>query len=85
MTEKKLRLTMMLIIAIGLILIAIGISLAVFTNIVTTKGTNGILILVGLIACGLFISVPAKIYLTLQLMKYNDDQLREKNRIKNEN
>ena len=85
MTEKKLRFVMMLIIAVGLTLIAIGISLIVFTNIVTNKGTDGILIVAGLIAGGLFVSVPAKIYLTLQLMKYNDDQLREKNRISNEN
>ena len=85
MTEKKLRWIMMLVIAIGISLIVIGISLIVFTDIVTTKGTDGILTIAGLIAAGLFISVPAKIFLTLQLMKYNDDQLRAKNKTTNEN
>ena len=62
----------------GLTLIAIGIYLIVFTDTVTTQGTNGILKIAGLIAGGLFISVPAKIYLTLQLMKYNDEKLRSR-------
>lgn len=85
MNEQKIRRIMMLLIVIGIILIAIGISLIVFTDVVTTKGTDGIFMIAGFIAGGLFISVPAKIYLTLQLMKYNDDKLREKNQSANEN
>lgn len=85
MKEQKIRRLMIGLILIGLILIAIGISLIIFTDIVTTKGTNGIFIITGLIATGLFISVPAKIYLTLQLMKYNDEQLRAKNKPQHEN
>lgn len=85
MKEQKLRRIMMLLILIGLTLIGTGISLIIFTDIVSTKGTDGILTIAGLIAGGLFISVPAKIYLTLQLMKYNDDKLREKNQTANEN
>ena len=76
---------MIILIVIGLSLIATGISLIIFTDIVTTKGTDGILTIAGLIAGGLFISVPAKIYLTLQLMKYNDEKLHARNKPPNEN
>lgn len=76
---KKIRQIMMGLIAIGLSLILFGIYLIVFTEMVTTKGADGILMIAGIIASGLFISVPAKIYLTLQLMKYNDEKLRAKN------
>jgi len=70
---------MLLIITIGLILVVTGISLITFTDIVTKNGTNGIYLVAGLIAGGLFLSVPAKIYLTLQAMKYNNERLIEKN------
>lgn len=83
MNEKKLRIIMLSLIAIGLTLVAIGISLIVFTDIVTKDGTSGILLIAGLIAGGLFLSVPAKIYLTLQMMKYNDEKLILKNQQKN--
>ena len=85
MNEQAIRRLMITLIVIGLTLIAIGISLIIFTNIVTTKGTDGILTIAGLIAGGLFISVPAKIYLTLQLMKYNDEKLQARNKPPNEN
>ena len=79
MNEKKLRIIMLSLITIGLLLVAIGISFIIFTDIVTENGTNGILLIAGLIAGGLFLSVPAKIYLTLQMMKYNDEKLILKN------
>jgi len=52
---------------------------------VTTQGADGILKIAGLIAGGLFISVPAKIYLTLQVMKYNYAKLQSRNNPPNEN
>lgn len=85
MSEQKLRLIMILLIAIGLTMVSIGIYLIVFTEITITKGTDGILTIAGLIAGGLFLSVPAKIYLTLQMMKYNDEKLRARNNHSNEN
>jgi len=85
MSERKLRFIMMLLIAIGLTMVSIGIYLIVFTEITITKGTDGILTIAGLIAGGLFLSVPAKIYLTLQMMKYNDEKLRARNNHSNEN
>ena len=85
MSEQAIRRLMITFIVIGLTLIATGISLILFTDMVTTKGTDGILTIAGLIAGGLFISVPAKIYLTLQLMKYNDEKLQARNNPPDEN
>ncbi len=79
MSEKMIRNIMFMMIAIGLTMIAVGISIIVFSDTVTTKGTDGIFTIAGFIAGGLFISVPAKIYLTLQLMKYNDEKLQAEN------
>ena len=67
----------------GVILVLIGLYLAIFTDISISNGTDGILTIAGFIAGGLFISVPAKIYLTLQLMKLNDEHLRAKNELDN--
>lgn len=79
MKEKRINHIMTGLIVIGLTLIGIGIYLILFTDIAITNGTNGIFTIAGLIAGGLFISVPAKIYLTLQLMKYNDEMLKARN------
>jgi len=82
---------MMTLILIGVTLILTGIYLIAFTDTAIKDGTTGIFKIAGLIAGGLFLSVPAKIYLTLQLMKYNDEKVRiantlaEKNAKKNEN
>jgi len=91
MNEQKIRLLMITFILIGVTLILTGIYLIAFTDTAITEGTTGIFKIAGLIAGGLFLSVPAKIYLTLQLMKYNDEKVRianmlaEKNAKKNEN
>ena len=85
MNESKLNKLMLLLIVIGVTLIITGLYIAVFTDVVSTKGVNGILLIAGLIAGGLFISVPAKIFLTLQLMKYNDKKLSVRNQTNNEN
>jgi len=85
MSEQAIRKLMMIFIAIGLTLIAIGIYFIVFTDTVTKGGSDGILKIAGFIAGGLFISVPAKIYLTLQLMKYNDEKLKARNNPPDEN
>jgi hypothetical protein len=77
--ERATKNIMIGLIILGVILVLIGLYLAIFTNISTSKGTDGIFTIAGFIAGGLFISVPAKIYLTLQLMKLNDEMLRAKN------
>lgn len=72
------------VIILGVILVLVGLYLAIFTNTSTSKGTDGIFTIAGFIAGGLFVSVPAKIYLTLQLMKLNDEHLQVKNAAANE-
>ena len=48
----------------------------IFTDFVTGHGVQVIAIVAALIAGGLFLSIPAKIYLTFQLMKHNDEKVK---------
>jgi len=85
MENQNIRRLMYLIIAVGLSLILYGVYLITFTDMATSQGITGIFTIAGLIAGGLFISVPAKIYLTLQLMKANDEKLKARNTQLHEN
>lgn len=76
MNEKSLTRLMYTLIIVGLSLAAAGVGLVIFTDIVTGHGVQGIGLVAGLIAGGLFLSIPAKIYLTLQLMKRNDEKVK---------
>ncbi len=76
MNETSLSRLMYTLIIVGLGVAAIGVGLVIFTDIVTGYGVQGIALVAGLIAGGLFLSVPAKIYLTLQLMKRNDEKVK---------
>lgn len=76
MTEKQVTHIMFGLIIIGLGISAFGVGLAIFTNIKIAYGIKGIALIAGLIAGGLFLSIPAKIYLTLQLMKRNDEKVK---------
>ncbi|HFD88191.1 MAG TPA: hypothetical protein ENJ35_11030 [Gammaproteobacteria bacterium] len=73
--ELKTRRLMILLITVGAILASVGLSLAIFTKTATHHGVSGIMLITGLIVGGLFLSVPAKLYLTLQLMRHADQQL----------
>jgi len=79
MKENTIKNIMVGLIILGITLVLVGLYLAVFTNMTTSKGTDGIFTIAGFIAGGLFVSVPAKIYLTLQLMKLNDEHVRAAN------
>lgn len=52
-----------------------GIGLILFTDI-ATSGVSGVMLIAGLIAGGLFLLVPAKLYLTLRLMKQSGANLK---------
>ncbi len=78
MKEHTIKSIMLGLMILGVVLVLIGLYLAIFTDISTSKGTDGIFSIVGFIAAGLFISVPAKLYLTFQIMKLNDEMLRAK-------
>lgn len=77
MSTKTLIRIMYTVIGIGLVMIAVGVSLILFTDIHIKNGVQGIMLIAGLIAGGLFLSLPAKLYLTLQLMRMNDEHLQE--------
>lgn len=76
MKEQQLTHFMYGLIIVGLSTAAVGVGLVIFTDIVTGHGVKGIALVAGLIAGGLFLSIPAKIYLTLQLMKRNDQKVK---------
>jgi len=76
MTENKINFLMYVLITIGLILVIIGLGLIFFTDIYIKNGTGGVFLIAGIIGVGLFLLLPAKIYLTLQLMKNNDKKLK---------
>ncbi len=76
MNETSLSRLMYTLIIVGLGVAAVGVGLVIFTDVVTGYGVQGIALVAGLIAGGLFLSVPAKIYLTLQLMKRNDEKVK---------
>ena len=78
MKEQHLTRLMYALIIVGLGMAAIGVCLVIFTDIVTHNGISGIATIAGLVAGGLFLSIPAKIYLTLQLMTHNDAKMKAK-------
>lgn len=69
MNIKQTRRLMLALIIIGIILILMGVYFVSFTDITTSDGVNGLLIVAGLITAGLFISVPAKIYLAILTLR----------------
>jgi uncharacterized membrane protein len=71
MKEKYLIRIMYSLVFIGFLIAAIGLSLAIFTDKVSAGNVDDIMQISLLIAIGLLISIPAKIYLTFQLMKAN--------------
>lgn len=79
MTEKQLGKIMTILIVLGLSIAGFGLGLVVFTDMVSKGGPNDIMLIALLIAGGLLISIPAKIYLTFQMMKMNDEKLQKRN------
>ena len=73
MGGDKLRKLMTFIMILGLSITGLGLGLALFTERVSHGSVDDILLIALLIAGGLLILVPAKIYLTLQFMKVNDE------------
>lgn len=79
MKEESLNKIMYAMMIVGAIIALTGVGLIVFTDIYINRGVDGVLIIAALIATGLFLLLPAKIYLTLQLMKKNDEKLKMAN------
>ena len=70
--KNKFTLLVYLVMGIGVLLIIIGLCLIIFTDIYVKNGVDGVFLIAGIIGAGLFLLLPAKIILTLQLMKKND-------------
>ncbi|RKF18772.1 hypothetical protein DBZ36_10270 [Alginatibacterium sediminis] len=67
--SDKTKLILYLVMGLGLCLVALGIALAMFTDISSSMGVRGVQIIAGLIGTGLLLLVPSKIFLTLILMR----------------
>ena len=76
MTINKIKLVLYTTMAIGFFLVFIGLWLILFTDTYIKNGVEGVLLIAGLIGAGLFLLLPVKIILTLQLMKKNDEKLK---------
>lgn len=74
MNEKLLARIMYGLMLVGLGLALTGVGLVIFSDLVTKHGVQGIALIAGLIAGGMFLSIPAKLYLTYQLMRHNDER-----------
>ncbi|MCK5726911.1 MAG: hypothetical protein KAH22_08825 [Thiotrichaceae bacterium] len=77
MKEKNISRLIYSIMITGLIMLASGIALATFTNLVSE---GHIMLLALMIAIGLLLAAPSKLYLTFQMMHKNDEKLREQNK-----
>ena len=75
MLKNKLNFIVYLLMGLGIVLIIIGIGLIILTDIYVKNGVEGVFLIAGIIGAGLLLSLPAKLYLTLQLMKKNDETL----------
>ncbi|WP_354624394.1 hypothetical protein [Psychromonas sp. MME2] len=56
----------------GIMLVIVGVSLATFTDLTVSMGTDGVLMIGLIIGLGLLLLIPSKIYLTLLLLQKND-------------
>ncbi|TXH66146.1 MAG: hypothetical protein E6Q85_10905 [Thiothrix sp.] len=74
MNERVLARWMYGLMLVGVGLTLTGVGLVIFSDLVTQQGVQGIALIAGLIAGGLFLSIPAKLYLTYQLMRHNDER-----------
>ncbi|MCK5813335.1 MAG: hypothetical protein KAH03_03715 [Cocleimonas sp.] len=76
MKEEKVNRIIYGLMIIGLIMVLTGVGLATFTKIASG---GGFMLLALLIAIGLLLVAPSKMYLTFQMMRKNDEKLRRKN------
>ena len=76
MTINKIKFILYTTMVIGFLLIFIGLWLILFTDTYIKYGVQGVLLIAGLIGAGLFLLLPIKVILTLQLMKKNDEKLK---------
>jgi hypothetical protein len=78
MTDKKIVLTLKVIIVIGISLILLGVYFHLFNQTIEEMGVNGIIISAAFVAIGMALSLPTKMFLTFVLVKREMDQDKKK-------
>lgn len=74
MTDKKIILTLKIIISLGISLIILGVYFHLFNQTIEEMGVNGIIISAACVAIGMALSLPTKMFLTFVLVKREMDQ-----------
>lgn len=73
MTDRRLIRLLKIIMFIGFAIFMFGHYLWAFADLPAKLGIKGIIIVAGCCALGLILSLPTKIYLTMLLMKWEDE------------
>jgi hypothetical protein len=69
MTDKKIILTLKIVISVGISLILLGVYFHLFNQTIEDMGVNGIIISAGFVSIGMALSLPTKMFLTFVLVK----------------
>ena len=73
MTDKQLILLLKIIMSIGISLILAGVYCHMYSETIEQMGVTGIVISACLVAIGMILSLPTKMYLTFILVKREED------------
>ena len=74
MTDKQLILLLEIIMSIGISLILAGVYCHMYSETIEQMGVTGIVISACLVAIGMILSLPTKMYLTFILVKREEDR-----------
>lgn len=74
MTDQKLILLLKIIMSIGISLILAGVYCHMYSETIEQMGVTGIVISACLVAIGMILSLPTKMYLTFVLVKREEDR-----------
>ena len=77
MTENRSLTILKIVMVIGIVLIVVGHYLLSYTSAPETYGVNGLIFSGSLMAFGIILSLPTKMYLTFVFVK-NENERREK-------
>jgi len=72
-TDQKLILLLKIIMSIGISLILAGVYCHMYSETIEQMGVTGIVISACLVAIGMILSLPTKMYLTFILVKREED------------
>ena len=74
MTDQKLILLLKIIMSLGISLILAGVYCHMYSETIEQMGVTGIVISACLVAIGMILSLPTKMYLTFILVKREEDR-----------